>query len=156
MRSCVFLTVFSSIYDGFSLPQASWIALLSIASRYEFLNVRERAIHEIYGPYQVQDGDADLERCSLDEVEMELRLLISVAEKYDVPPRFIVPLVAPFVIRKQPLTEDEVLSFSALTVSRLAHAREEFQRECRSKPWLPAQSVEAKGVVCRIWQVQND
>ena len=156
MRSCVFATALFSIYDGFTLPQASWIALLSIASRYEFLNVRERAIREIYGPFQVQEGDANLKRYPLEEIEMELRLLISVAEKYDVPPRFIVPLVAPFVVRKQPLTEDEVLSFSALTVSRLAHAREEFQRECRSRHWLPAESVEAKGVVCRIWQVQND
>jgi len=74
-----------------------------------------------------------------------------VAEKYDVPPGVIVPLLTPLVIRPQPLTEDEVLSFSALTVSRLAHAREDFQRGRRS---LIQEDV--KETVCRIWQVQKD
>jgi hypothetical protein len=32
----------------FRLPQSSWMALLSIAHRYEFMTVRERAIREIY------------------------------------------------------------------------------------------------------------
>jgi hypothetical protein len=50
----------NSMHDGFSLPQSSWIALLSIAHHYEFLNVRERAIREIYDPaaQQPQDHDA--------------------------------------------------------------------------------------------------
>jgi hypothetical protein len=141
-----------SIYDGFLLPQASWIALLSIAHRYEFLNVRERAICEIYGPFQ---DDQKPWSGSREQKEKELRLLISVAERYDVPPRFIVPLLVPFVGRKLPLTEDEVLSFSALTVSRLAHAREDFQREFRTQNWRMPDAV-AKEVVYRIWQVKND
>jgi hypothetical protein len=33
---------------AFSLPHASWIALLSIAHRYDFPNVRTRAIREIF------------------------------------------------------------------------------------------------------------
>ena len=82
-------------------------------------------------------------------------MLISVAERYDVPPRFIVPILIPFVGRKLPLTEDEVLSFSALTVSRLAHAREDFQREFRTQNWRTPDAV-AKEVVYRIWQVKND
>jgi hypothetical protein len=109
---------------SFILPQASWIALLSIAHRFEFLDVRERAIHEIYGPFKAR---RHADQASSEE-ELEFRLLISVAEKYDVPPLNIFPLLIPFVVRKQPLTEDEVSSFSALTVSRLARAREESQR----------------------------
>jgi hypothetical protein len=147
MRSCA--TLRFSIYDGFFLPQASWIALLSIAHRYEFLNVRERAIREIYGPFQ---DDQKFCLVSREQKEKELRLLISVAEKYDVPPRFIAPLLVPFVGRKQPLTEDEVLSLSALTVSRLAHAREDFQREYRTQNWRSPDAV-AKEVVYKIWQV---
>jgi hypothetical protein len=143
---CVFPTASFSIYGGFVLPQASWIALLSIATHYEFLNVRERAIREIYGPF-----DGKRKRwASKEEMETELRQLISVAEKYDVPPGFIIPLLTPFVIRPQPLTEDEVLGFSALTVSRLAHAREDFQRGRRS-----LLQEDAKEIVCRIWLVQQ-
>ena len=154
MRSRVLSDGFcsDSIYDGFSLPQASWIALLSIAHRYEFLNVRERAIGEIYGPFQDDQKPWGVSR---EQKEKELRLLISVAERYDVPPRFIVPILIPFVGRKLPLTEDEVLSFSALTVSRLAHAREDFQREFRTQNWRTPDAV-TKEVVYRIWQVKND
>jgi len=133
---------YKSIYEGFALPQASWIALLSIAHRYEFLNVRERAIREIYGPYSKPKETGE---------HNDNQMLLSVAEKYEVPLKYIVPLLLPFVIRGQPLTEGEVLGFSALTVSRLAHAREVFQREYRSN-WRS----DAKEIVNRIWQVQND
>jgi hypothetical protein len=34
--------------DTFCLSQSSWVALLSIAHRYEFMNARKRAIREIY------------------------------------------------------------------------------------------------------------
>ena len=127
------------------MPQASWIALLSIAHRFEFLDVRERAIHEIYSPFK---GRQILS--AKPKEEQEFLQLISVADEYDVPPRNIVPLLVPFVVRGRSLTEDEVLSFSALTVSRLAHAREEFV--CRRKlgyPW-------AEEIVCKTWQVPRD
>ena len=46
--------------DNFRLPQLSWVALLSIAHRYEFTNMRERAIREIYdrkpGKYPMLSG----------------------------------------------------------------------------------------------------
>ncbi|KAF8480089.1 hypothetical protein DFH94DRAFT_740239 [Russula ochroleuca] len=140
---------YKSIYDGFSLPQASWIALLSISHRYEFLNVYERAIREIYGPFEPQTRRAskeeEKEKEDEKEKEKELQVLISVAEKYDVPLRTCRP----------PLTEGEVLSFSALTVSRLAHAREEF-REAKSQSYGLMGSSQAKEIVYRIWQVSND
>ena len=142
-----------SIYDDFALSQESWIALLSITHRYEFLNVRERAILEIYGPFRARQ-----KRWEEQEIQQELQrhdyqLLISVAEKYDVPIRDLVPLLLPFVVREQPLTEGEVLGFSALTVSRLAHAREDFQRERRGAMF---KTPDTKEIVYRIWQVQPE
>ena len=129
---------------SFLLPQASWIALLSIAHRFDFLDVRERAIHELYSPFKG--------RQILSSQEQELRLLISAAEKYDVPHQNIIPLLIPFVVRTQPLTEDEVSGFSAFTVSRLAHAREEFvRRRLRMTPYSAAE-----GIVCKIWQVARE
>ena len=142
-----------SIYDDFALSQESWIALLSITHRYEFLNVRERAILEIYGPFRARQ-----KRWEEQEIQQELQrhdyqLLISVAEKYNVPIRDLVPLLLPFVVREQPLTEGEVLGFSALTVSRLAHAREDFQRERRETMF---KTPDTKEIVYRIWQVQPE
>ena len=84
----------------------------------------------------------------------DYQLLISVAEKYDVPLRDLIPLLLPFVEREQPLTEGEVLRFSALTVSRLAHAREEFRRE-RDRA-RRGERPDPKEIVYRVWQVQND
>jgi hypothetical protein len=146
---------YKSMHDGFSLPQPSWIALLSIAHHYEFLNVRERAIREIYEPAAAQQSHDHM-------------LLILVAEKYDVPPRHLLPSLVSFVMRSQPLTEVEVSSFSALTVSQLAHAREDFVRKTVNP--LPSQlgwgiappngpswrENVAKDVVWKIWQVQNN
>jgi len=151
---------YKSIYDGFTLPQASWVALLSIAHRYEFLNVRERAIREIYGPFQARQNLKRWDSMTAEEVQNELQkhdyhLLISVAEKYDVPVCDLVPLLLPFVLREQPLTEGEVLRFSALTVSRLAHAREDFQRHGGSAMSIRKALEYAKEIVCRIWQVQK-
>lgn len=146
-----------SIYDGFTLPQESWITLLSITHRYEFMNVRERAIREIYSPFRARWESMALEKDG-EEIQQELQkhdyhLLISVAEKYDVPIRDVVPLILPFVVREQPLTEGEVLGFSALTVSRLAHAREDYFRG--SQGW-GAVKPDEKEIVYRIWQVQNE
>jgi len=142
------------MHDGFSLPQSSWIALLSIAHYYEFLNVRERAIREIYGLTAQQPQD--------------YMLLISVAEKYDVSPKHFLPSLVSLVMRPQSLSEGEVARFSALTVSRLAQAREEFVRRTVNPPppgpgWLGTvpdgpswQEEVAKDVVSKIWQVPND
>jgi hypothetical protein len=151
-----------SIYDGFSLPQASWIALLSIAHRYEFLNVRERAIREIYGPFRARlkrwsSLAADKREAQLQQElqEHDYQLLLSVAEKHDVSLQDIIPLLLPFVMREQPMTEDEVLRFSALTVSRLAHAREDYKRDSRLVGWR-TETPDVLEIVYRIWQVQTD
>lgn len=147
---------YKGMHDGFSLPQSSWIALLSIAHRYDFLNVYERAIREIYDPAAQQSQDHIL--------------LITVAEMYDVPSKHLIPPLVTFVMRPQPLTEGEVARFSALTVSRLAHAREDFVRKTVNAPPPPPfgwsapyssggpswREKAAKDVVCKIWQIKDN
>ena len=154
--------VFARFPDGiiihsFTLPQESWITLLSIAHRYEFVDVRERAISEIYDPFQARwDSIAKSTKTKEQKIQQELQrhdhqLLISVAEKYDVPPCHIVPLLLPFMVRQQPLTVSEVLRFSALTITRLAHAREKFLRDRMMKS-----VADAEAIVNEIWQVEDD
>ena len=146
------------------------MVLLSIAHRYEFLSVRERAIEEIYGPFRARQKSWNsdmLERAYELErvVEQELQdhdyqMLISVAEKYDIPLRHIVPLLFIFVVRKQPLTVREVLRFSTLTLTRLAHAREDYLRESttwRLKPtdsrsWTERNPPDVEEIVNRAWK----
>lgn len=154
-----------SMHDGFSLPQTSWIALLSIAHRYEFLNVRERAINEIY---RVLLQQQDPLWQSQGQLQQDHLSFISVGEKYDVQPRYMVPSLVALVMRVQPLTPDEVARFSALTVSRLAHAREDYARGTVNPPpehtgwsnkpnehltWLHGV---ARVLVCKIWAVENE
>ena len=86
----------------------------------------------------------------------DYQLLISVAEKYDVLLRDVVPLLLPYVVREHPLTEGEVLRFSALTVSRFAHAREDYQHEHTLRRLGFAGPPDPEEIVYRIWEVQND
>ncbi|KAI0290005.1 hypothetical protein BC826DRAFT_913885, partial [Russula brevipes] len=64
---------YKSMDDSFSMPWKSWIALLSIGHRYEFTNVYERAIRELYN------------RHTSKREELYDLLLVSLWEKYDVP-----------------------------------------------------------------------
>jgi len=153
------------MHEGFSLTQTSWIALLSIAHRYEFPNVRERAINEIYR-ILLQQQDPLCQ--SQEQLQHDHLLLISVGEKYDVEPRYMVPSLVALVMRIQPLTPEEVARFSPLTVSRLAHAREDFARRTVNPPpehtgWLnkPNEHLTwlygvARDLVCRIWAVESE
>ena len=146
------------MHEGFSLTQTSWIALLSIAHRYEFPNVRERAINEIYRVLLQQQ----------EQLQHDHLLLISVGEKYDVEPRYMVPSLVALVMRVQPLTPEEVARFSPVTVSRLAHAREDFARRTVNPPpedtdWLnkPNEHLAwlygvARDLVCKIWAVESE
>jgi hypothetical protein len=151
------------IIHSFTLPQERWITLLSIAHRYEFLNVRERAIDEIYGPFRAQQKrwvsmskDRREEDIQQELQQHDYQLLISVAEKYDVPLCPIVPLLLPFVVRQQPMTVKEVKRFSALTMTRLAHAREDFLRLRKISKSGIISDPDAEEIVYRIWQIQND
>jgi hypothetical protein len=152
------------MHEGFSLPQSSWIALLSIAHRYEFLDVRERAIREIYGAL-LKQPDAPWQ--SPEQLDQDHPLLISVGEKYDVPPRHVLRSLIAIVVRDQPLTADEITRFSPVTVSRLAHAREDYARKTAKLPEYIERSDKpseylrwtygvASNVVYKIWPIQND
>ena len=108
--------------DNFKLPQSRWIALLSIAHRFEFQNVFERAMREIY------------DRPASEREESDDPHLIKVAEKYDVPFEYMAPNLVALVMREEPLTEVEVSLLSPLTVSRLGRAREEFLCKIVARP----------------------
>jgi len=108
--------------DNFYLPQSRWIALLSIAHRFEFQNVFERAMREIY------------DRPASEREESDGPYLIKVAEKYDVPFESVVPTIVALVMREEPLTEVEVSLLSPLAVSRLGRAREDFLCKTVGRP----------------------
>jgi len=113
------------MHDDFYLPQSSWIALLSIAHRYEFQDVFKRAIREIY------DGPATKtrnRRRSYSELGNPI-FLVSIVEQYDVLLRHIVPHLVALVMREEALTEAEIMLLSPLTVSQLGRAREDFLRK---------------------------
>jgi len=136
------------MHVDFSLPRTSWIALLSIAHRYDITNVRERAIREIFNT-ALQEPKDDPQR---------VQELVLVVEKYDVSPRNLVPWLVALVKRPEPLTENEVALFSALIMSRLARARETVAWKCGNSkyPFSRPGNKEIEEVVCKIWQVPND
>ncbi|KAI0267513.1 hypothetical protein BC834DRAFT_1040782, partial [Gloeopeniophorella convolvens] len=145
---------YKSMHDGFALPQASWIALLSIAHHFDFPNVRARAVREVFAAPGAQAPDAP-----------DLLLLVAVAERYDVPPGTVLPALAALVARPAPLSEAEVARSTALTVSRLAAAREEFVRRTAGPapqplglaPWLGGErgwkEDAAREIVRKIWVI---
>jgi len=114
--------LFRGMNDNFKLPQSRWIALLSIAHRFEFQNVFERAMREIF------------DRPESEREESDDPHLIKVAEKYDVPFEYVLPTLVALVMREEPLTELEVSLLSPLTVSRLGRAREDFLCKTVGRP----------------------
>ena len=75
--------------------------LLSTVHCYEFPNIHERAINKIYHVLLQHDH----------------LLLISVGEKYNVEPWYMVPSLVALVMQVQPLTPDKVVRVSPHTVS---------------------------------------
>jgi len=120
--------LFKGMHDNFQLHLSRWIALLSIAHRYEFQGVFKRAIREIYSRPASERDDSD------SDSELDDPTLISVAEKYDVPFEHVVPNLVALVMRDEPLTEVEVTRLSPLTVSRLGRAREYFLCKTVGRP----------------------
>ena len=151
--------------DTFRLPQSSWMALLSIAHRYEFMNVWKRAIDEIYerGPFRCQypnaqpaNTDSDSDVVPDPDSRLDDAMLISAAEKYDVPLWHVVPTFVAFVMREESLTEAEAALMSLGTVIRLAHARESFLRKTTTTPAKPPsvtghREAVAKSIARDLW-----
>ena len=133
--------------DGFSMTQKRWIALLSIAHRYEFLKVRKHAIREIYDRPRKKrgvsqqtsgadaesssDSDSDANSDSDSAWKPDYLMLITMSEEYDVPLRHVLPYLVAIVIREESLREDEFTTLSTPTVCRLSRAREDFIRKMR-------------------------
>jgi len=140
------LYFYMGMHDGFSLPQSRWVALLSIAHRYEFMSVRARAIREIYllGKRNKEKPASNL---APDSEPLNCLGLISLAEKYDVPLEQALPYFVELVVRKEPLTEAEIAGSPVLTVHRLARAREEVRT---MRGGLFDNNITRK-IVCDIW-----
>ena len=141
----VLLTVLRMHHD-FYLPQSRWITLLSIAHRYEFLNLCKRAIYELY------DRLENERQSSPSEPEPGYAVLISVAEKYDVPPQHVLPSIVALVMRTESLMEAEVVHLSTLTICRRGRAREEYVRATvRRSMSFEARVTVARDIVREIW-----
>ena len=140
-----------SMHDGFSIPRSSWIALLSIAHRYEFLNVRERAIREIYDPQGNWDRGKSGSDLVLDPEPPDNLTLLLTAEKYDVPLQQVLPTLVELVMRKETLSETEITSLSATTLHRLSRAREDYIRTKQTALFNVGHNKVAEGIVCYIW-----
>lgn len=113
------------MHDNFCLPQSSWIALLSIAHRYDFQDAFKRAIREIY---DCPERKTTKGRRSDSELGYPV-FLILIAKQYDVPLRHVAPYLVALVMREEALTEVEVMRLPPLTISQLGRAREDFLRK---------------------------
>lgn len=80
-------------------------------------------------------------------------MLISVAEKYDVPLWHVIPTFVAFVTREEPLTEVEAAHMSLGTVIRLARAREDLLRKLSigKPPSVAYRQAVAKDIAREIW-----
>jgi hypothetical protein len=191
--------------DNFCLRLSSWIALLSIAHRYEIQSVHKRAIREIYdrhvkkyrksqqrlnanlnaapmfSAFTIQSNIVvasstvmmDSPPISVAEVpngpdsegdsdsELDYVMLISAAEKYDVPLQYVSPCFVELVMREEPLTEAEVVRLSTSTVCNFGRAREAFLRRTVGRParnslFSDNQLEVANTIVRDIWAVASN
>ena len=85
-------------------------------------------------------------------------MLISAADKYDVPLCHVVPTFVAFMMRREPLTEVEAALLSLGTVVRLAHARENLLRNTPTNKPLSVGYPEqmARRIVYDIWPEARD
>ena len=134
------------MFHDFDLPESSWITLLSVAHRYEFLNIYKRAIYELF------DRPASGRQSSGSASVPSYAKLISVAEKYDVPFQHVLPSIVALVTRREPLMEVEVVHLSTLTICRLGRAREDYIRATLRRSLLSDGKVGVvKDIVRDIW-----
>jgi len=132
------------MFHDFNLPESSWITLLSIAHRYDFLDIYKRAVYELF------DRPAGGRQSSGPAPDPSYAELISVAEKYDVPLQHVLPSIVALVMRPEPFTEVEVVHLSTLTICRLARAREEYLRTTVRRSLISREGV-ALDIVRNIW-----
>ena len=127
----------------------------------------KRAIREIFdfkpseyrNAEQKSDTDLDLDAGSKSpDSTLDYVTLISVAERYDVPPQHVVPTFIVLVMRLNPLEDAEAAHLSRLTLCRLARAREKYLRKTLSLRAIRMSGVseydrpsEAEEIVRAIW-----
>jgi len=147
---------YENMHGDAPLPESRWPTLLSIAHRYEFQDVRARAIRKIYGHLrewskQNPASDSDSESIGIiPYLKPDHVMLISMAEKYDVPLRQVFRSFVEVVMQEEPLTDVEIASLSTLTVHRLSRAREGYLRKTARDEPSNFRSV-AREIVRDIW-----
>jgi hypothetical protein len=121
------------------MPILNWVALLSIAHRFEFTDAESRARREVF------------QRGPLDPVKQ-----IFLAEQLSVPISFIVPALEDLVRRRKPLQKQELTNLSGEMMARLGKAREKYVRESSRmfafESWL---KQVASNIVKSVWHTEN-
>jgi hypothetical protein len=126
--------------ESFSMYTENWVALLAIAHRFRFTEAEFRAQREVFQCHP-----------PLDPVKQ-----ISIAEKYSVPIRFIVPALETLVRRQEPLLRTELVQMSSEMVARLGVAREKYVRES-SKMFAGEGGLKraASNIVRSVWLTKD-
>lgn len=126
--------------ESFSMYTEYWVALLAIAHRFRFTEAEFRAQREVFQCHP-----------PLDPVKQ-----ISIAEKYSVPIRFIVPALETLVRRQEPLLRTELVQMSSEMVARLGVAREKYVRES-SKMFAGEGGLKraASNIVRSVWLTKD-
>jgi len=112
------------------------------------MNVRARAIREIYDPPGKRDKEKSGSNPVPDSDPPDRLTLVLMAEKYDVPLQQALPSFVELVMRKEPLTAVEIARLPVHTLHRLARAREEF---LRTRDGIFEYRSAATKIVCNIW-----
>ncbi|KAI0314684.1 hypothetical protein OF83DRAFT_1063399, partial [Amylostereum chailletii] len=136
---------YRSALPSFALPQASWRAVLSIAHRFTFAEIFDRALRELIPPPTAEDAIA----------------IIAVVEKYDIAVDRVAPALQMLVRRQEPLTEFEWEKMSWSMASHIAQARERYVAKVwevsqrQSQSWggniEGALRAEAASIVDSVW-----
>ena len=120
------------------MPISNWVALLSIAHQFQFIDAESRARREVF------------QHSPLDPVEQ-----ISLAEQLSVPISFVVPALEDLVRRRKPLQKEELTKLSREMIGRLCKAREKYVRESSrmfaSESWL---KQVASNIVKSVWHTE--
>jgi len=123
----------------------------------------KRAIREIYdypseyrNAEKKSDTDSDRDK-GPDSPDPRLghAVLISLAEKYDVPLQHVVPTFVALVLRDDPLTDDEAALLSVVTVCRLARAREQYFRKYMTNRLGPDERRNAAEKIVQVFSLST-
>jgi hypothetical protein len=125
------------MYHDYNVALDEWISILSVATRFGFARVRERAVREI---------DSARHQSELDPVQK-----IVLARKFDIP-EWLAPCYEALCQRPQGLENDEAEVVGATTTNCVWNAREALQYAQRS---CPARASTESQVSPNVWNTRT-